>query len=146
MPGLGSSPLGSSGLGTGSIVEAPERPDPPQGANWIDVQTRDYQVDSLTGELKRMPVTRQRVYLALRTRRGSSAVLREFGTKIPGKIDQFFEQRVINEVRRALADLIDEGAIILQDITVNTTLKRGLALILVDYIDMETGKTDQANL
>jgi hypothetical protein len=141
MAGFANSPLGITPFGTGTpaVAQAPPA-NPPEGARYLNPATRDYERDD-EGEYKRMPVTRQRVLLALTTLFNSSSVLVNQGLKLPKKMDVHFEQRVRVAVQNELAFLVSEGAMRLDGVTVERTTI-GRARIKVDFTDLATRERD----
>lgn len=138
MAGFGSMPLGSGPFGLGTPLPAAPPPVGPAGCRFINPVTKDYEVDSDTGQLKQMPGNRQRVLLALMTLQGSSSVLPQFGARFPKKMGNTFEARCQQEARRALRQLTEvEGVIRIDGITVTRGLS-GRALIVVSWTDLES--------
>lgn len=111
MPGHGHFPFGLLPLGTGAQATAtvpPERR--PQQARFINPVTRDYERDT-DGEFKRMPITRQRVLIALSSKLSSGSAVPWLGVDIPQRMDITFERRVQIRVREALRHLTRDGSL-----------------------------------
>jgi phage baseplate assembly protein W len=146
MSGFGSAPFGSSGVGLSVPVEAADPPEGPAGSRFINAATRDYEIDSDTGQQKQMPVERQQVLLALTTLYGSASANPTFGVKLPRKMGDRFPAEMANAVRAALAHLTDVQKVIRID---SVTVKRGLggrSLTTVTYSILRTGKVDVVTL
>lgn len=144
MPGIGSSNVGVAPFGPGAPAIAAEPTPPPQGAKFINYRTGDYERDE-TGAYRRMPVTRQRVQLAVMTRFRSAGADLDLGTKFPEKIGDNFERRVQQEIRRALSRLIAEGEIVLNGVSVVDDGTLGRRAIVIDYTPAE-GTPDQLRI
>lgn len=141
MAGFGNSPFGITPFGTGTPAVAQAPPEsPPEGARYLNPSTRDYEQGS-DGEYKRMPITRQRVLLALTTLYNSSSVLIGQGLKLPRKMDRHFEQRARVAVETVLRPLVLERAIRLDGVAVERT-STGRARIRVDFTDLATRQRD----
>ena len=141
MAGFANSPFAVTPFGTGppAIAQAPPS-NPPREARYLNPATRDYEQDG-EGEYKRMPITRQRVLLALTTLFNSSSVLVNKGLKLPKKMDRHYDQRVRVAVQNELAFLVKEGAAKLDGVTVERP-SVGRARIRVDFIDLATRERD----
>ena len=120
-------------------------PDAPENARYLDYLTSDYRVGD-DGEVERMPITRHRVLLALATLRGSSTVLQDFGVRLPGVIGLNDEADTRIAVETALQHLIEEGAIVLNSVTVEHGNPIGRSAIKVDYTDTATNERDAVNV
>jgi hypothetical protein len=140
MSGLGNSALGTSPFGLGTPVAAAVPPTGKPGSRFIDPRSRDYQIDTATGQLAQMPAARQRVLLALMTVKRSSSVLPNFGIALPGKIDQAYQRRVTDAVRVALRHLTDVERVIRVDSVLVGVRPLGLVTITVAYTDLSNGK------
>lgn len=138
-------PAGFYPSGYSSPVDVNDAPDAPEDARFLDYLTGDYVVGD-DGEIARMPTTRQRVWLALGTLRGSSTVLPKLGVKLPGTIGRSYESEVKNEVRTALAALIADGSLVLNEIIVEHGTPIGRSTITVDYTDTATKENDKVNV
>jgi phage baseplate assembly protein W len=144
MPGFGSAPFGSSGAGLGVPVHASAPPDGPAGSRFIDPVTKDYAIDSTTGQLQQMPPIRQRVLLALTTVLGSATTLPGFGMTFPRKMGDRFEGQVKNAVAAALYQLTTVEKVIR---VTNVIVEKGAAgrsRTTVQYVDTSTNTEDQA--
>ena len=111
--GIDSAGLGPCGLGT--PVSGSAKPTGSAGVRYINPATRDYQQDSVTGQLAQMPSVRQRVLLALMTTRTSASVQPKFGIQLPRKIDGRFLAQTEQSVRYALRHLTDTEKVIRLD-------------------------------
>jgi phage baseplate assembly protein W len=137
--------LGAYAMGFALPETATDPPDPPDQARYIDFLTKNYVVRD-DGELERMPITRQRVWLTLSTDLGSSTVLRDFGVKLPGIINERYELEVRTETRRALKYLTDEEAIRLLGVTVDSSSVVGRSKNTVEYEDTATLESDKVEI
>jgi hypothetical protein len=138
-------PAGFYPSGYGAPVDTDEAPDAPENARYLDYLTGDYIIGS-DGEIERMPTTRQRVWLALGTLRGSSTVLPMLGVKLPGVVSRAYEIEVKQAVRTALAALISDGSIVVNEILVEHGNPIGRSKITVDYTDTATEENDKVNV
>jgi phage baseplate assembly protein W len=139
------SPIGSTpfGVGTPAVSQAPPETHL-RNAAFIDYRERDYVFDS-EGELERMPVTRQRVLLALATRRGSSSIMPEFGLALPARIDSSFNERAQQAVLDALSHLVGT-AIEIEEIRVDVGYPVGRVKITVSYTDLTTRESQEVTI
>jgi hypothetical protein len=103
------------------------------GETQVDVRNSD-------GDFARMPSTRQRVWLALGTVKGSSTIAPDEGVKLPGKVGPNYETECQQAVRSALKPLIDDGSIRLNSVQVEHGTPIGRSKITVDYTDTATGQ------
>lgn len=141
MIGIGTVAIGSTPFGFGTPVVA-QAPSESQGnAAFIDPRTKDYVVGD-DGEVKRMPITRQRVLLLLLTELGSSADP-EKGLRLPDKIDQTYVQQCQQAVRDALVPM--GGDIVIDAIPVEV-LPNGRTFITVEFTDLTTGNSDTVTI
>lgn len=142
--GIGTTPLGPTT--PAGFAVAPELADPPTDypteSRFIDPISKDWVPDTGNSyEWQRMPTTRQRVFLALTTVKGSNAALFGFGFDLPRKMDSAFDRRVTTAVQSALYQLLQvERRITLDSVSVERTAQR--AVITVSYTDLETGEED----
>lgn len=152
MTGFGNSALGTSPFGIGTPSTSA---DPPTalvqaglarpGCRFIDARTRDYVHDPDTLQLAQMPVTRQRVMLALLTIKGSSTVLPRLGLRMPRKITEAFDTEVRHAVLSALYQLTTvERVIRVNAIHAARLSPAGRVLVEVEYVDLTTGEDDAA--
>jgi len=143
--GVGISPVGLFPAGFALPETAADPPDGPDQARYLDYLLRDYVLRS-DGELERMPITRQRVLLALSTLLESSTVQPEFGVRLPGIIDQQDEAAVRSAVRVALRHLTSDGSVLLKAVTVNSSDVIGRSQITVEYEDTSTLDSDKVEI
>lgn len=137
--------MGSSPFGVGTPASATVPPSGPAGSRFLDPVTRDYAVDSTTGQFKQMPGTRQRVLLTCLTVRDSSGV-RGFGVKLPGRMGDTFERQVENEIRRALRYMTEvEKSLLITEIKVERGMG-GRARITIAFKDLVTGDQDRVRV
>lgn len=140
-----SSPLGSP-FGIGTPVTATE---PPTGklslSRYLNPGTGAPQADSATGHLATMPRVRQRFLILLRTLRGSSSVLPEFGLDLPVKMDGTFERRCEASIRAGAASMTDVEKVARIDGIAVTRLALGRVHVVVSFTDLTTGTADQAS-
>jgi hypothetical protein len=73
-------------------------------------------------------------------------VLPRLGVKLPGKISQAYEIEVKQAVRTALADLISDGSIVVNEILVEHGDPIGRSKNTVDYTDTATKENDKVNV
>lgn len=141
--------LFGAGVGPGGIyvpASVADSPTPSAGSRFINPISRDYELNSETGQEAQMPPTRQRVLLALMTKRGSSTARPDFGLRVPDKIRTTFEAEMRINVRAALSHLTREDApvIVIDGIDVQVP-RPGRALITVSYTDVLNGVSDEAS-
>lgn len=139
MAGLGSASFGAFPFGLGTPVEAAIPPTGFPGSRYINPGSGDYEVDADSGQLAQMPGTRQRVLLALKTLKGSSSVLPEFGILLPRKIDQAIDLRVRDAVRVALSHLTDVDKVIRIESVLVSRRTTGRLAVTLAYTDLSTG-------
>lgn len=139
---LGNAPLGSTPFGLGTTATAAAPPTRRILAPYIDPLTGQCVVGD-DGELESMPVNRQRVMLSCLTRRGSSSVLPQLGTLLPGKITEALENDVRSEVMRSLAPMEDAGDIRVDGIAIEV-IGTGRVQITVSYTDTRSRTEDKA--
>jgi phage baseplate assembly protein W len=143
MPGFGTAPAGTSGAGLGVPVTASAPPDGPAGSRFIDPVTKDYAIDTSTGQLQQMPPTRQRVLIILTTEIGSATTLPTLGVKWPRKMGDTYAAQVKNAVTAALYQLTEvEKVIRLKDVIVEKG-RGGRSRITVVWTDLSTNREDQ---
>jgi hypothetical protein len=139
MAGLGLFPIGSTPLGSGTPVVASAPPsDIPEQANFLDPVTGDYVVQS-DGALQRMPNTRHRVLMCLKTELGSAAHEPTVGLELPRRMGTTFEQQAKGAVLSALELIGDDIRI---DDVIVLRVGTGRADITVAYTDLTTGNSD----
>jgi hypothetical protein len=140
--GFGGLAIGSTPFGSGTPAEAIEPPDgPPEAARFIDPTTRDWVVAE-DGAYQRMPMVRQRVLLRLATLLRSSSVLPGFGTRLPERIDDRYEQKAEQAIRAALADMVLAQEIKILRIDTKLGNPTGRVEHTVSYMDLTTGNSD----
>jgi hypothetical protein len=139
--GIYSAGFGAFGLSTPAVAPAPATG--PVGSRWINPATKDYELNPQTKNLKQMPLTRQRVLLALLTIQGSSTTASRFGVSLPTKMGNTFEIECKNATRAALSHLTSGNSpdIVIDRIDVERG-KSGRAQITVTYTDLNTGEQD----
>ncbi len=147
MSGAFDSPLGSTPFGAGTPLPAGA---PPTGLStfvrFIDGVTGDFQQDAATGHLAQMPLVRQRVFLALVTRLGSSSVLPGFGLKRPTKIDNSIVRTMQAAARVALYQLTDVEKVVRIDDLIVEQVTSGRVQLTVLYTDLSTGNPDKVTV
>lgn len=137
--------MGTSPFGVGTPASATEPPSGPAGSRYLNPVTRDYEVDSTTGQFKQMPGTRQRVVITVLTVRDSSGV-RGFGVRLPGRMGDAFERQVENEIRRSLRYMTEvEKSLLITEIKVERGLG-GRARITISFTDLVTGDQDRVRV
>lgn len=127
------------GVGLPDAVAAPPEL-PPQAARFIDPATRDYVV-APDGSYQRMPELRQRVLLIVMETLGSSSVRPSDGVRSPDRIDASFDRRTKSSLNAALSFLVDEGAMRIDDITIDRP-RPGTIETMISYTDLKTGIRD----
>lgn len=133
--------LGPFGLETPDTP--PDVPTGEAGSRFINPATGDYEKDGVTGQLKQMPRTRQRVLLALITLRRTASTSPGFGSKLPRKMGTAFEIETRQAVLYALRHLTDVEKVIRIE---SLLVERGLnsrARVTVSYTDLDTNEPDQ---
>lgn len=139
----------AAGIGPGGLLvtaTVAASPDKSAGSRFLNPRTRDYEVDSTSGQFAQMPPTRQRVLLALMTRKGSATAWPTFGLRVPDKIRSTFAAEMQANTREALSHLTREDApvIVIDAITVEIP-SPGRAILTVSYTDLLTGESDEAS-
>lgn len=129
--GLGNRPFGygtpaSQGLAPIKVIVS----------NFVGVN-KDYEIDEKTGELAQMPVTRQRVFLAISETLRSSVARPLDGILLPKKITEKFEREVADAVTKALYQLIEVDEVIEID-SIEVVHEGSRAKIIVSYTDLST--------
>lgn len=145
MNGFGISPAGTSAAGAGTPLGRPfipveEGPSDLVAVRGIDPKTGDYvwREENGTVVFEPMSPTLQRVLIAVANVRGSIALdpLQGNGALALRKDDGHLELTVRNGVERALAGLLSEGAISLNEVLVE---REGSTLFFsVDFTDTST--------
>jgi phage baseplate assembly protein W len=140
--------LGPAGLGTPLSVADP--PTGTAGVRFLNPATRDYQVDSVSGQLAQMPSLRQRVLLALMTTQASASVQPKFGLNSPRKIDGNFTANNEQRIREALRQMTEVEKVM--KVTAIKT-ERGVSgsntarvRTTVSYTDLTTGTNGTVNV
>lgn len=147
MAGFGTMALGSGPFGYGTPVSATEPPTAnTAGVRFLNPQTGDFEQNSDTRNWKQMPRSRQKVLLALKTVRGSSSALPEFGIAAPKKMGDQFEAQMRDAVRVALAHLTDVQKVIRIDDIIVEKGAGGRSRTTVVYTDTSSGIDDQVTL
>lgn len=143
--GAGESPagIGAGGLYSPAVVGAVSQAR--AGSRYLDPSTGDYSVDSETLNFKQMPPNRQRVLLAVVTKKGSAAAMPSLGIQRPGKITSKFRAELDVFVRSALIHLTDgrRPAISIDDIMAEV-VSTGRVQVVISYTDNQTGQQDRA--
>jgi hypothetical protein len=132
------------GLGTPAPTGDP--PDGASGTRYLNPATRDYQVDTATGQLAQMPSIRQRVLIALLTVRGSATAAPAFGIVPPRKMGDQFTAEMQQAVRSALKQLTDVEKVVRID---GILVERGAgsrSKTTVIFTDLTTGEGDSASI
>lgn len=140
MPVTGAA-VGLDPMGFAPITEAtkPERIEGPL-VRHVSPGTGDYELTSGGRRFGRTTSIRQRVYLALATRRGESPTLQGFGLTLPGRIN---DGAIKGEVRRALNQLaVVEQAISISSIVVTDDGTLGRINIHIVYVPVGQRETE----
>lgn len=133
-------------FGFGTPVTGTAPPSGPSGVRFIDFQTRDFGVDSDTGQLKQMSSLQQRIYLKLMTRVGSSTVQPTFGVTLPDKMGDGFEKRTALAIATAFKQETDVEKVMSIEQIIVERLTTGRAQITLIYTDLTTGQLEQATV
>lgn len=142
MAGLGGSPIGSTPFGAGTPVDAIAPPEAALASSrFINPDTKDYETQD-DGEYKAMPTVRQRAVIALSTTLGSSAGIQDAGLKLPTRIDERYDQRAYQAIRRALAFMTNAGEMRIDGITTPESRVTGRTEHVVAFTDLTTGNAD----
>lgn len=154
MAGIGTSSIGLAPFGIGTPNTSATVPTSlPERARFLNPTTRDYERDPDNGgEYKRMPVTRQRVLLAITETKGSSTARPDDGTARPRKLDDRYPQRMRNAITEALSNvpgLVDGArpAAKLLDVRAERSANNtGRARVVVQYDDLTDNEAEPAPL
>jgi hypothetical protein len=114
------------------------------GSRYLNPATGDYQIDPTTEHFAQMPKTRQRVLLALLTRRNSSAV-DNFGKRAAKRMGETFEVEERAHVAEALHHLTEVEKVIRVNRVDVERGTGGRARTTVHYTDLVSGEPDFAN-
>lgn len=134
-------PFGTGPYGLGTPADASAPPTPGAGSRFLNPASRDYQIDTVSGQQAQMPALRQRVLIALITALRSSSGLQALGVKWPSKMTEAFEAEVSASCRVALRQMIEiEGSMILDGITVERGTG-GRGRVTVSFTDPLTGES-----
>lgn len=145
MAGFGTMACGQGPFGLGTPVSAEAPPDGPAGSRFINPASGDYEIDADTRQLKQMPPTRQAVLLALKTVRGSSSALPQFGVRWPRKMGDTFEAECRSAVAAALSHLTSTNRIRIDSVSALKGIG-GRAKVTVSFTDISTGLSDQVTI
>lgn len=142
MSGAFDSMLGSTPFGAGTPLPAGVPPTGYSGlCRFIDGLTGDYQINTITGHLAGMPILRQRILLALVTRKGSSSALPKLGLSWPTKIDAQMARLLDAEARASLFQLTDvEKCMRIDELTIEQVEGTGRVRLTLRYTDLQTGE------
>lgn len=142
MAGFGTMPAGFGPFGLGTPPAPAEAPTGGGGTRFIDPATKDYTIDSSTGQYGQAPSSRQRVVLALTTLFESSGVP-GFGIKLPKRMGDTFEAECKSAVASALRLMTEiEKSIRVDAVTVERG-RGGRARVTVAWTDLLTGQRDR---
>lgn len=116
------------------------------GSRKIDPTTGQYVIDPSTGRIAGMTNAQQLVYLATRTRKGSSA-LQGLGQTLADieRIGAGFEKRVDTILRDAVQTLVDRGIITVDSVDVQkvkTPDGRTVVFVNLRWRDVSTGQPE----
>ena len=132
-------------FGLGTPIPTGDPPDGASGTRYLNPATRDYQVDTTTGQLAQMPSIRQRVLLALLTVRGSSTASPGFGIVAPRKMGEQFDVEMKQAVRSALKQLTDVEKVVRIDGIIVERGARSRSRTTVIFTDLITGEGDSVS-
>jgi len=136
---------GITAAGTGEPATIVDNPKPSEGSLYLNPYTKDYQLDSATGQLAQMPPVRQMVMLALSTWKGSATAVPWLGVKYPDKVGPTFVSEVGDSARSALSHLTTEDSPQITIDRVNVEIVNGVqgrVVVTVSYTDLTTGEYD----
>lgn len=94
----------------------------------IDQRTRDYVYDAYGNETG-MSDTAQRVFMCLKTVAGSRVGFQTFGLSVPKTIDSRLQSVIEQNVRLALAPVLDDGSITLDKVDATSTGTTAIAVV-----------------
>lgn len=139
MPGIGSTPLGATPLGT--ALTAPNAI--PRVRSRMRIVERDgnFRQDE-TGAFATEDATTHRVRLAVITVLKSAAADETLGVTWPKKMGTRFAAELQNGISVALTRLVTERAIKLNSVTAER-LGNGRSVTLVEFDNLRTGERDQ---
>jgi len=132
------------GFFTPATTEAP--PSGAAGCRYINPATRDYEVDSDTGQLAQMPAKRQRVLIAVMTELGSSSALQDLGIRRPRKMGTNFEGEMRAAVRATLRTMVDVEKVIRIDDIIVKRGSGGRAETTIVFTDLETEEQHEVSV
>ncbi len=128
------------GLGTPSTGAA--TPTGAAGSRYLDPITRDYGVDSATGQFKQMPGVRQRVEITVLTTKRSSTGQPLFGVELPARMDEHFEADSRASIAAALRQLIEIEKVMRLDAPIKVEKGNGgRARFTISFTDLTTGQS-----
>lgn len=142
MAGFGAMPFGGGPFGLATPPAPAEATTGGGGSRFIDPTSKDYGVDSATGQYAQMPPTRQQVLIALTTLFNSSGVT-NFGVRLPKRMGDTFEAECKSAVASALRHLTEIQKVIRVDLVKIDKGAGGRARITVQWFDLVTGQRDQ---
>ena len=143
MPGFGTAPAGTSGAGFGVPVNASAPPSGPAGCRYIDATTKDYAIDSTTGQMQQMPPLRQRVLIIATTVLGSATTQPNLGVRWPRKMGDTYEAQVRNALVAAFYQLTEVERVMRIDSVTVTKGRAGRSSTLLQWTDLSTNQPDQ---
>lgn len=141
MIGFGLQPMGISMVGVGATVPADVPGVPGTGLRYLN-NHGELEIDPVTQDVRRMPATRNRVMLAIRTLYGTAGADRDLGVQWPPDITGPDDPRVRAAVELALAFLINAKQIELLDVTWGISDVQGRLWAEVSFVDLATGLAD----
>lgn len=114
------------------------------GVRYIDPVTRDYAYAG--GEILRGSAARQRIVLLLTTEFKTSMAIK--GIRFPATHDARTARVVSADVKRTLQPMIDDGSILLTEVSATTRADGvvGRLGVHVAYVDLETGESGELDL
>ena len=141
--GFGTAPFGTNQNGLGEPADPGSVPDGySTGCRYVDPITGEYALDSVTGHLKQVSATMQRVLALIRIRYGSALAARFMGVRAPQKMGSTYDREVDAELRRVLKPLTDRRVIRIDSITV-TKGNAGRAAWDLSFTTLATGTPER---
>ena len=133
--------FGPYGFGTPATGEAP--PTGAAGSRYINPQTRDYEIDSVTKQQAQMPGLRQRVLLAVTTVLASSTAIPGMGVNLPKKMGTSYEAQVRNAVLMSVRQMTEVEKVLRVDAIIVKRTGTGRSQVTISYTDLATGEQDK---
>lgn len=143
--GFGTSPYGTMPYGLFAPAAAPVPPvrdAETKDVRFLDVRSRDYEMDPVTRGLKRMPTLRQLVLVRVMTAIRSASSQPELGINVPRYISATFQTDIEMEVRRAFLQETDVTKIMRIESVESEQTGTGRVRTTISYSDLISGTED----